>query len=158
MLSYEGIFFDKKTVDIIKKMEEHPLPISNDEMHCTFKYKPSKSEIFDELVGQEISVIITGYGCDGKNSGFEVMLPPEVTPYYINYDEDKPGRLKPPHITVAYAEGSTPAHTKDLEFINFSRPIVITGRFGYWIKENGKGFIYYDKYKESKGNKKSRYK
>ena len=50
MLSYEGIFFEGETVDFIHSLETEQLPIINNEIHCTFKYHPSESEIFDELV------------------------------------------------------------------------------------------------------------
>ena len=62
MLSYEGIFFEGETVDFIHSLETEQLPIINNEIHCTFKYHPSESEIFDELVGKEIEVLLIGYG------------------------------------------------------------------------------------------------
>ena len=84
MLSYEGIFFEGETVDFIHSLEKEQLPIINDEIHCTFKYHPSENEIFDNLVGKEIQVLLIGYGYDGKNSGFELQLPSEIMQYYIN--------------------------------------------------------------------------
>ena len=88
MLSYEGIFFEGDSVDFIHSLEKNQLPIVNDEIHCTFKYHPSEDEIFDELVGKEIEVLIVGYGCDGNNSGFEIQLPEDIIQYYINYDDN----------------------------------------------------------------------
>lgn len=39
MISYEGIFFDDDTVDFIHSLEKVQLPIVNNEIHCTFKYR-----------------------------------------------------------------------------------------------------------------------
>ena len=147
MLSYEGIFFEGETVDLIHSLENNRLPIVNDEIHCTFKYHPSEEEIFDEIVGKEIDVLIVGYANDGKNSGFELQLPEDIMPYYINYEEE--GKIKKPHITASLAEGAKAVDTKNLNFERLSKPIMVKGRFGYWIKDNGNEYVSYDKYKKS---------
>ena len=78
MVHYEGIFFDKKTQDYIISLDKNKLPVLNDEIHCTFKPKPTNEELFDELLGQEIEIELIGYGSDGKNSGFEVKIPKNI--------------------------------------------------------------------------------
>ena len=85
MLSYEGIFFEGETIDFIHSLETEKLPLVNDEIHCTFKYHPANNEIFNELVGKEIEVLLIGYGHDSDNSGFLIQLPTEIEKYYINY-------------------------------------------------------------------------
>lgn len=153
MLSYEGIFFEKETVDFIHSLEKNCLSIVNDKIHCTFKYHPLENEIFDELVGKEIEVLVVGYACDGKNSGFELKLPEEIMQYYINYDEQEPSKLKKPHITTSLSKGATASKTKDLNFIPLDSPYMIKGRFGYWIKEENNEYLSFDKYKSNQEKK-----
>lgn len=150
MLSYEGIFFEEDTLDFIRSLEKTQLPIVNDEIHCTFKYHPEEDEIFDELVGNEIEILLIGYGCDGNNSGFEIQLPDNVKRYYINYEENDPSKLKIPHITASLAVGAKASNTKNLKFEKLSNPYVVKGRFGYWIKEDNHEYLSFEKYKMSK--------
>lgn len=145
MISYEGIFFESEVVDFIHQLERNRLPIVNDEIHCTFKYHPKEDEIFDELVGKEIEVSIVGYGCDGKNSGFEIELPVDMMQYYINYDDEELSKLRRPHITASLALGAKSVDTKDLKFERFANPYKVKGKFGYWIKEENGEYISYDK-------------
>lgn len=149
MVSYEGIFFEGDIVEFIHSLEEVHLPVINDEIHCTFKYHPSEDEIFDELVGREIEVLIVGYGCDGKNSGFEIQLPNEIASYYINYEGDGSGILKIPHITASLAQGAKASNTKSLDFKKLPNPVVVKGRFGYWIKEDDKEYLSYERYRNN---------
>lgn len=146
MVSYEGIFFEGDVVDFIHSLEEVHLPVINDEIHCTFKYRPNDDEIFDDIVGREVEVLIVGYGCDGSNSGFEIQLPDEIASYYINYDESNPDDLKIPHITASLAEGAKASNTKNLIFKKLANPVVVKGRFGYWIKEDNKEYLSYERY------------
>ena len=48
----------------------------------------SKDELFNDIVGTEVNVLIIGYACDGQNSGFLIKIPEEYMEYYLNYDED----------------------------------------------------------------------
>lgn len=157
MLSYEGIFFEGETVDFIHSLEKFQLPIVNDEIHCTFKYHPSENEIFDELVGKEIEVLIVGYGYDGNNSGFEVQLPIDIMQYYINYEEHDPSRLKKPHITASLAKDAKASNTKDLIFEKLPKSYIVKGRFGYWIKEENIEYLSYDKYNKIVAEKRGDY-
>ncbi len=149
MLSYEGIFFDNDVANYIFSLEKTHLPMVNDILHCTFKYHPEENEIFDELVGREIEILLLGYACDGKNSGFLVKIPDEYMKYYINRNEENPDKLKPPHITTSLAEGAKAKDTQYLNFQLFDKPYIVKGKFGYWIKEYGQGYLSFDKYKKS---------
>lgn len=122
------------------------MPIINDEIHCTFKYRPLKEEIFDELVGKYFDVLIIGYGCDGNNSGFELQLPDELLKYYINYAEQDTTKLKIPHITASLSEGAKAFNTKDLVFKPLATTYSVRGRFGYWIKDKNGEYVSYNKY------------
>lgn len=147
MLSYEGIFFDENATALLHSLETKTLPRTNDEIHCTFKYHPNNDEIFDEIVGKTFEIYLVGYGNDGQNSGFEIELPKELIPYYINFDEDNSQKLKLPHITVSLNENAKAANTKNLSFQPIS-PIKITGKFGYWIKEENNEYVSFNPYKK----------
>lgn len=156
MVRYMGIFFEGEQAELIKSLQPTKLERTNDEIHCTFKYKPSNEELIEDLVGQEVEVYLIGYGCDGKNSGFEVAFDESYDPYYINYHEDKKDEnglplLKPKHITASLADGAVAAHTKDLDFVRLAEPILVTGRFGYWITEKGlPSHISYERFLDDK--------
>ena len=143
MLCYEGIFFETDVVELIQSLEEKKLDIINDEIHCTFKYHPTKEEIFNDIVGKSFEVFLIGYGNDGMNSGFQISLPNELIPYYINYDEQNPDVLKVPHITSSLSKGAKASNTKNLDFKPLKHPIKIVGRFGYWIKDGDKEYLSY---------------
>lgn len=150
MLSYEGIFFEADMVKLIHSLEITGLSKVNDEIHCTFKYHPSEEEIFNDIVGKSFEVILIGYGNDGMNSGFQIQLPDELIPYYINYDEQNPDILKVPHITASLSEGAKASNTKNLEFKPLKKPIKIVGKFGYWIKDENKEYLSYDPFSKNK--------
>ena len=137
MVRYEGLFLDEESVAKVKELEPFHLGFQNDEIHITFKYKPTAEETFDEIVGKVFELTVIGYGIDGNNSGFQVELPEELLPYYINYDEN--GNLKTPHITVSLAPG---AKAKDTAFLKFHpiTPFTIKARFGYWTKKGQLSF------------------
>lgn len=147
MVSYEGIFFDEETTKLIHSLETKTLALVNDEIHFTLKYHPTKEEIFNNLVGQEFEIILIGYGNNNRNSGFEIKLPKELLPYYINYDEQNPKKLKIPHITASLSENAKSADTKNLKFEPLKQPIKIKGRFGFWIKEEHQEYLSYSPFK-----------
>lgn len=149
MLSYEGIFFEEDMINIIHSLEAQKLARVNNELHCTFKYHPTSNEVFNDIVGQKFEIWLIGYGNDGHNSGFQVLLPEELRKYYINFDEQNPNILKTPHITTSLAEGAKAANTKNLNFIPLKTPIKITGKFGYWIKEENQEYISFEPYSKS---------
>ena len=145
MVSYEGLFFDDEYEKLIFSLEGKHLGIVNDKLHCTFKYRPTEDEIFNDIAGEDFELCIVGYGNDGQNSAFKVILPLELQKYYINYD-DEDGTLKVPHITVSLSEGAKAKDSKDLSFKDLKKPVKIKGRFGYFIKEEDKKFVSYDPY------------
>lgn len=149
MLSYEAIFFDDEMVNIIDSLEINPLSKVNDKIHCTFKYHPSSDEIFDEIVGQSFEVYLAGYANDGKNSGFEILLPTELNKYYINFDIEE-GVLAKPHITASIAKDAKAANTKKLNFEPLAKPIKVVGKFGYWIKEEDTEYLSFEPYTKIK--------
>lgn len=150
MLSYEGIFFEAEMADLIHSLETEKLARVNDEIHCTFKYNPTTDEIFNDIVGNTFEVYLVGYGNDGQNSGFEVLLPEELKSYYINYDEQNPGVLRVPHITASLADGAKASNTKNLNFKPLKKPIKLIGRFGFWIKDENEEYVSYVPYSKSK--------
>ncbi len=148
MVKYEGIFFDKFIEELILATERIHLGDINDILHMTFKYKPSEDEIFDEIVGNFYEIELIGYGCDGENSGFEVSLPNELKKYYINFDEENKDKLKTPHITTSLSKDAVPMNTKNLKFVSLKQSIKVKGRFGYWINDNGREYLSFEKYKK----------
>ena len=144
MLSYEGIFFDEEEEKKIFSLEKKNLGIINDRLHCTFKYHPTKEEIFNNLVGEYFDLYLIGYGNDNKNSAFMVTLPEELNKYYINYDTDN--KVKVPHITVSLSKGARANDSKDLDFKELNEPIKVRGRFGYFIKDDGKEYASFEPY------------
>ena len=148
MLHYEGIFFEGKSLELIRKLEPKNLGIINDEIHCTFKYKPEDSEIFNEIVGKSFDLYLIGYGNDGKNSGFETLLPKELLKYYINYDNN--GNLKVPHITTSIKEGEKASNTMYLDFKPLKEKVKVTGKFGYWIKDAENEYLSYEPFIKTK--------
>ena len=148
MLSYEGIFFETDMVDLIHSLETEKLEKVNDEIHCTFKYHPTNDEIFNDIVGKSFEIYLIGYGNDGQNSGFEILLPKELENYYINYDEQN--LLKVPHITASLSDGAKALNTQKLKFKPLEKPIKVIGKFGYWIKEENTEYLSYDPYYKDK--------
>ena len=134
MVLYEGLFFTEEEVDLIHSLEKTTLTRENDKLHCTFKYRPQKEEIFNNIIDKEFAVYLTGYANDGQNNGFQISLPKELENYYINYDEEL-NKLKIPHITASLSKGAKAVNTKNLEFIPLEKPIKIVGKFGLRIKE-----------------------
>lgn len=150
MLSYEGIFFDKDMTELIHSLEKEKLERVNDEIHCTFKYHPSDEEIFNEIVGKYFDIYLIGYGNDGQNSGFEILLPEELKKFYINYDEENLNILKVPHITASLSNNAKASNTKNLKFMPLENPVKLVGRFGYWIKDEDNEYVSYEIYSNKK--------
>lgn len=148
-VSYQGIFFEHENANMINVADQNKLPIINDELHCTFKPKPTTEELINDLVGTEVEVEFIGYASNGQNSGFEVRFPEEYFPYYINFDESNPTKLKIPHVTSSIVEGAEAYKTKDLDFQPLEKPFKVIGKFGYWIKEeDGTEYLSYEPFKK----------
>lgn len=153
MINYEGLFFEKEMVNLIHSLEKPMLDKTNDEIHCTFKYHPSDEEIFNDIVGKTFEVYLIGYGNDGQNSGFSVLLPDELHNYYINYNDEEKTILNIPHITASLTENAKASNTKNLSFTTLENPIKLVGKFGYWIKEEDKEYLSYEPYIQNKQKK-----
>lgn len=140
MLKYEGLFFDNATEDYIHSLEENKLECVNDKIHCTFKYKPTNEEIFNDIVGHKFVIELIGYGNDGKNSGFSVKLPNKLKKYYLAKDVI-------PHITASISNNAKAINTRYLKFKKFEKPYKITGTFGYWIVDDDENeYLSFNKY------------
>ena len=149
MLKYEAIFLDEESINLIHKLETNKLDRVNDEIHLTIKYKPDSNEIFNELIGQEFELYLIGYGNDGINAGFEVELPNNLKPYYINYDEEDNTKIKIPHITSSLAIDAKAMNTKNLTFTKLPTRYTVKGKFGFWIEdEDGTEYLSFNKYNQ----------
>ncbi|MBQ8299132.1 MAG: hypothetical protein IJX99_04590 [Clostridia bacterium] len=141
-VSYIGIFFDEETESNLIEYQNEKLPVVAPNMHCTFKYAPTRSEtknFFEMLGGKSINLKITGYASDGRNSGFLVELTPEQMMVYTNnIVVDGNERTRPAHITVSMAEDAHAADTGYLKFKRTEQPFVISGRAGALIKDKNK--------------------
>lgn len=149
MILYEGIFFDEETIELIHSLDNNKLERVYGDLHCTFKFMPKADEIFNDIVGKPFELLIVGYGNDGKNSGFQVALPDELLRYYKNIDK-KTKKIVVPHITVSLSENGKAVDTGKLEFKRLSKPIKITGKFGFYLKEKDKEEISFKPYIQTK--------
>ena len=129
MKGYQGIFFDSTISVWLSALELNPLEEVVTDMHITFNF--GELDMYpDELMQMEVEVQLIGYGCDGKNSGFEVKLPEEIEQRFYKGN-------KPIHITVSIGtvngEKGKPVDTAKLMFQPLEKPISIKGKFGYFV-------------------------
>ncbi len=141
MIVYQRVFFDGKDEKLIRTLEKEQLTMKVRNLHCTFNYRPSDNDVFDDIVGEEIELMLVGYGCDGNNSGFEVKIPEEMLEYYKNYYGDE---IVTPHITTSIAKVENAFDTKDLDFEPFPEPYIIKGKYGYFIGGRSNSFISFE--------------
>lgn len=131
---YKGIFFDEETSKKLEELQQNPLESPVQDMHITFKFG-ELDEYPAELMQQDVEVRLVGYGCDGKNSGFEVALPDDIEAKYYKGN-------RPIHITVSIGtvngERGKPVDTAKLDFEPLTEPIMVSGRFGYFVFGEGK--------------------
>ena len=106
------------------------------------QYKPQDLEHFDDVMGKEVVIALTGYGSDSENSGFSVQLPEEIKKYFLNVDEQ--GNLKIPHITTSLSEEGEAVNTMNLKFEDLEKPILIRGSFGAFVKEDEIEYVSFD--------------
>lgn len=143
MIHYAGIFFEDESEELIQKLEKNKLDTVHDKLHCTFKYEPVDESIYDEIVGKEFEVTLIGYGSNKENSGFEIIIPEELREYYGN-----PNGVA--HITASISNDGKAANTSKLVFKKLDEPIKVKGRFGYWMVEDDKEYLSYEKYSKGK--------
>lgn len=131
---YQGYFLDQESVErlrdkeeeLTKKLEKNILEKNVTHPHITFKFSPNDEQVLpNDIVGKDFNLKVTGYGNDGKNSGFEVELLEEIKKYYDG--------AKKVHITTTLAEGAKAVDTCNLEFESID-PIDINGKMGLFVK------------------------
>ena len=131
---YQGLFFDDETQEKLVELQKNGLSDIVKDMHITFKF--GKIEQYDEeLMNKEFKVKVIGYASDGKNSGFKVELPPELSKYYRNQNQ--------PHITVSLGEVNgekgKAINTGILDFEELEQSTELSGKLGYFVF--GKGMV-----------------
>lgn len=110
-----GIFADEETVPEGKLARKAATP----HVTCGFA-TPCPAD----LIGLNCNAVVEGYGCNGKNEGVSVALPPWLAERYA--------RDEAAHMTLSTAEGGEP---KDTAWIDFSgrkyAGTAIRGKIGY---------------------------
>ncbi len=125
--TYIGCFFDPDMLaEKIKHLPRKPLYRTIPTPHATFIYRPS--EFYEELFGQEIKAVITGYGQNGENEGLSIRLYSENETLKKLIDA-----IKVPHITLSVSKDGESVNTKFLEFKPIEE-IEIVGVFGGYKK------------------------
>ena len=129
---FQGIFLDYETEQQLIALQKKGLDSNIENMHITFKFGYTE-KYPEELIEREFEIKITGYGSDGKNSGFSVELPEELRKYY------KSSSI--PHIAVSIGEvdgvKGKPVDTAKLDFKPLDKPVQIKGKLGYFIFGKG---------------------
>ena len=129
---FQGLFLEKEIEQQLIALQKKGLENNVENMHITFKLGDIE-KYPEELIGKEFKIKITGYGSDGKNSGFSVELPKELRKYY------KSSSI--PHITVSIGEvdgvKGKPVDTARLDFKPLKEPVEIQGKLGYFIFGKG---------------------
>jgi len=140
---YQGLFVEPESKGrLIESQGEGALENVVSNMHCTFRFRPSLTEIrnFSQLLGREFELKVVGYYSDGKNSGFEVELPQELESVYTNVHNVENGAVVPsvekttPHITISMSEGAKASDTGMLPFEKIEEPFFIRCKPGFWVK------------------------
>lgn len=127
---YQGLFLDAESLELLNKMEgSKKLERDISSKHITFEIYPTLP-FPDSLMGQNLTVDVVGYGNNGHNSGFEVVLSDEL---YSSYKNNKR-----PHITSSVSLTGEPKNTASLYFKPIT-PFKVTGVLGYYY---GKEIIF----------------
>ncbi len=143
MVRFTGLFFNGTETEKLIRLEPIRLIKNPKTFHCTFKYKPTIEEVlsFNEIVGEEGTVLVDGHGHDEDNTGYRLIIPKNLLFYFQNYDEN--GLLKVPHITMSLSLKGKPVNTCKLRFEELEEPFKVTGRFGFFV--DGKNEPLYEK-------------
>ena len=130
---YQGLFLDVETQEKLIELQKKGLKDIVKDMHITFNFGEIQ-QYPPELIGKEFKVKIIGYASDGKNSGFQVELPQELSTYYQNQNG--------PHITVSLGEingvKGKAVDTGTLQFEPIEEQIEISSKLGYFVFGKGK--------------------
>lgn len=124
---YVGCFLCSDALQrVIEGFRVNPLENDIQYPHITFAFKPYSVD--RTLFGEEIKVVITGYGNNGVNEGLRVEL-------FSNniVIQEMIDHIDQPHITVAVSNEGKPVNTKDLTFASV-RPIILIGKYGGYTK------------------------
>ena len=87
--------------------------------HVTLAFRPTedqKAQLIPYL-NKEFEVKVIGYANDGKNEGYQVLLPSEL-PYF---------NKATPHITISTSKDSKPVKTGFLEFAPIKETFTLKG-------------------------------
>ncbi len=123
---YEGIFVEEeqlysKLKGIIPNNRlEHVVKA----LHVTCHYRPKISH--QEFYGSKVRLKILGYGNNGLNEGIRVEIDSQ-NPQFKSKNEV-------PHITLSYADTSSPKATIGVEFTDIEE-VTITGVFGGYMED-----------------------
>ena len=120
---YIGCFFPRDAVLLhaariaprrLDRIIQHP--------HVTFVYAPE--QVDTSLFGLPVQAQVVGYGNDGRNEGFRVLLTARSPALCRLADA-----IEQPHITLSVAAGG---HSVDTGRLTFSpiEPFLLEGRFG----------------------------
>lgn len=146
MVDYEGIFFDDEEVKKIQKYESHRLKNIHEKIHCTFVYRPSNDELYDELLNKEIDVYLISYGYSKNNSGFEIEIDSKYMKYYNNLDSNN--NIKKPHITASISDNGKSKNTDKLNFVPLEKKVKIKGKFGYWVIYDNNEYVSFEPHRK----------
>ena len=83
----------------------------------------------EELLGQAVSVMVTGYGNDGHNEGLQITL----TGYHPTINE-MIAQIPVPHITLAVSDNGQAVNTRYIQFSPIE-PFPLAGYFGGHLEE-----------------------
>lgn len=140
---YQGIFLDEESIKRLIDMQGEKLPKEIKDMHCTFKFRPTTQEIeaFKTWLGKTVELKVVGYYSDGKNSGYQIELTPELEEVYSNCHTVKGEKGLPkvertvPHVTVSMSPDGKAVDTGMLPFERLKEPFYIYGNAGYFVKD-----------------------
>ena len=105
---YAGLFVNRE--ELYQKAPAH-LEHTVEKPHVTTKFAPETIDLHLDQLGSGAKITAIGYGNNGKNEGLLVKV--EADDPIIQAAVDK---LRNPHITLSYSEGSHPKDTVDLDF------------------------------------------
>ena len=91
--------------------------------HVTYGFK---TEYPEDIHGKPVDVKVVGYGNDGQNEAYLVMLPKWTKDIYSGSDVK--------HITLSVAHGAKPVDSCKLTFEPLE-PFILEGVFGYFDKD-----------------------
>ncbi|MBQ8431146.1 MAG: hypothetical protein IJX26_04350, partial [Clostridia bacterium] len=143
---YVALFLDDESCNKLLKLEQVRLPKQINNLHCTLCFNPSNTKSFDNFLGKNFELKVVGYGCNGRNSGFEVELCEKAQNLYSNKDEF--GNLKTPHITTSLKFDAKAVDTSNMFFQPLENPIKLTAKLGYFVRNKANCHICYESFNE----------